>query len=63
MVGTGVVGHEVSTLSRQACGKKRYSFVENHVDCLVDKSGDNSCSARIFSSEDNTAGLMCNQAG
>ena len=37
--------------------------MENHVDCLVDKYGDNSCLAHIFTNEDNTAGPMCNQAG
>ncbi len=37
--------------------------MENHVDYLVDKYGGSSCSARIFSTKDNTAGPMCNQAG
>ena len=37
--------------------------MENHVDFLVDKSGDNPCLAHIFSTNDNTAGPMCNQAG
>ena len=37
-------------------GRKGYNSVENHVDCLVDKHGDNFSLPRSFSSKDNTAG-------
>ena len=37
--------------------------MENRVDWLVDKHGDNFSSARMVSSKHNTAGPMCNQAG